>query len=414
MEPDCPGIPQGTAEHEVAHSIMGSETAVVYLRVEPLDQLFSRFRPALLAEGFRRTGSAEDAEDLAQETYVTAIRRAPVFESASAFLAWSRETVRRHAADRRRRLRRVPDPAPPDRRTSGATDLLDLALHAAELNPHESADAVACFIMHTSLGTGLRYLTYVLEEPRTTIARRFEGMKARMGASAIAAVDPIDVVNRLCDNLVRERLMDPRPGDAEAVVALPRELTLAALERWPQAQHRLAAQAVRNLAYVFRRYPAGPALSRELDEWRRSMKAGTGSRTAELAARYMLLRSADSADRSEWKRLHDELAAHPGYRAHPSRITAAGFAEGWTAAASLLRSLVPAGRVRRSFYLSFLAADFALREGRPRVAARHLEDIEESYCPGLLRPEVERRRERCRAAWRAGGSPVEERLPLLA
>jgi hypothetical protein len=136
--------------------------------------------------------------------------------------------------------------------------------------------------------------------------------------------------------------------------------------------------------------------------------------TSRLAARYMLLRCDEGAGRDEWRVLHDRMAADPAYRDSPSRITAAAFAEGWPTAASLLRSLFAPGRVRRSFYLSFLAAEIAMREGRPRVAARHLEDIVESYCPRLLEPVVERRRQQCRAAWRSEVPLVEERLPLLA
>ena len=70
-----------TAELEALHAAQASDHAAFASLVEP-------YRRELLVHCYRMLGSAQDAEDLVQETLLRAWRRLETFQRRTSFRAW--------------------------------------------------------------------------------------------------------------------------------------------------------------------------------------------------------------------------------------------------------------------------------------------------------------------------------------
>ncbi len=65
--------------------------------LEAFDELVRRFRPAVLAVAFQCTGSWDEAEDVAQETFLIALKALPTLRDPKRFGAWL-HAIARHQA----------------------------------------------------------------------------------------------------------------------------------------------------------------------------------------------------------------------------------------------------------------------------------------------------------------------------
>jgi RNA polymerase sigma-70 factor (ECF subfamily) len=90
------------------------------------DQLVERNRRAVYRAAYAALGSAEDADDVAQEAFVTAYRKLRSFRGDSAFRTWVLAITWRKALDRRRSLARwLRMTVTRDRLGSDAPELID-------------------------------------------------------------------------------------------------------------------------------------------------------------------------------------------------------------------------------------------------------------------------------------------------
>jgi RNA polymerase sigma-70 factor, ECF subfamily len=70
-------------------------------------QTIATLSPTLLSFALRGVRRREDAEDLVQETWISALRSAPTFDGRSSLRTWLTSILRRRMADLYRRERRV-------------------------------------------------------------------------------------------------------------------------------------------------------------------------------------------------------------------------------------------------------------------------------------------------------------------
>lgn len=68
-------------------------------------QTIRELSPSLMQFARRTAPRREDAEDLLQDTWISAMRSAPTFEGRSSLRSWLMGIMRREAIDRRRRMR---------------------------------------------------------------------------------------------------------------------------------------------------------------------------------------------------------------------------------------------------------------------------------------------------------------------
>ncbi|MDB4973923.1 MAG: polymerase sigma-54 factor RpoN [Myxococcaceae bacterium] len=68
-------------------------------------QAIRELSPSLVAFAYRRLGQRQDAEDLVQDTWVSALRSAPTFEGRSSLRTWLVTILSRRIAERYRRAR---------------------------------------------------------------------------------------------------------------------------------------------------------------------------------------------------------------------------------------------------------------------------------------------------------------------
>lgn len=73
--------------------------------LEAFDELVRRYRPAVLAVAYEITGSSEEAEDVAQETFLIALKSLPTLRDPRKFGAWLK-AIARHQAFRQANHRR--------------------------------------------------------------------------------------------------------------------------------------------------------------------------------------------------------------------------------------------------------------------------------------------------------------------
>jgi RNA polymerase sigma-70 factor (ECF subfamily) len=66
-------------------------------------QAVRELSPSLLAFAYRRVGQRQEAEDLVQDTWFSALRSAPTFEGRSSLQTWLVTILRRRIAERYRR-----------------------------------------------------------------------------------------------------------------------------------------------------------------------------------------------------------------------------------------------------------------------------------------------------------------------
>src|SRR6185295_12359526 len=147
----------------------------------PLEGLVEQYRPALHALARRWVKDPDRCDDLIQESLLLSWKKKVAFTDPRAFLAWSRETLRYLAfAEQRSRQRPEQAPVPAPAAGDAADEVLDCAVRVARLNPGEPPRILSVFILHTVFHLGVRYLSYVLEMPKSTVARKLEAIRERM------------------------------------------------------------------------------------------------------------------------------------------------------------------------------------------------------------------------------------------
>jgi RNA polymerase sigma-70 factor (ECF subfamily) len=110
------------AWHEVCSGLDGSRTAAAPVKGAMDSQLITaetirELNPVLMKAARRFTARHEDAEDLLQETWCSALKASPGFGARSSLVAWLRSIMRNRNVDRVRRER--------------FSELLDEEYHAA-------------------------------------------------------------------------------------------------------------------------------------------------------------------------------------------------------------------------------------------------------------------------------------------
>jgi DNA-directed RNA polymerase specialized sigma24 family protein len=102
------------------------------------DHTIQELSPSLFAFAYRAVRQREEAEDLVQDTWISALRTVPSFEGRSTLRTWLVSILRRRIADRFRKVRRV-EPLEEERIATGAgaaEDRLD-AFEAAGIAAQE-------------------------------------------------------------------------------------------------------------------------------------------------------------------------------------------------------------------------------------------------------------------------------------
>jgi RNA polymerase sigma-70 factor (ECF subfamily) len=159
-----------------------------------LELLARRWHRRLLAWGYRLTGEAEAAPEVAQEAWVAVVRSLGRLSDPATFPAWIHRIVRRKAADwvrRRQRRRRLdarveaegepPPVAPPALAETQAqeADLARLRQGLAAL-PAEQRTLLSLFYLE---GMGVRQVSRALEIPTGTVKSRL--FRARQALKAL-------------------------------------------------------------------------------------------------------------------------------------------------------------------------------------------------------------------------------------
>lgn len=100
-------------------------------------QLIDRNRRAVFRAAYAALGSTEEAEDVAQETFVTVFQRLHSFRGESSFRTWLLSIAWRKALTRRRRLTRWLRTAIVRARVDETADLIE-RVPSSEASPHEA------------------------------------------------------------------------------------------------------------------------------------------------------------------------------------------------------------------------------------------------------------------------------------
>lgn len=143
------------------------------------DQLYDRYAARVLAYTRHLTGSAADAEDLTQETFLAAVRALPGYRENAAFGTWLLGIAVRRWRDRKRaRARRpadnpVPDDLPEPRATRDPLRAVLIRAALADLPD----DKRAAFLLVAHAGLTYPEAAQTLGVPRAVV-------KWRVGAAA--------------------------------------------------------------------------------------------------------------------------------------------------------------------------------------------------------------------------------------
>jgi len=174
------------------------------------DSLVKRYRKRIYALALHMTGSASEADDIAQEVFLKAYRALPQFEGRSQFFTWVyRMTVNRSLNSRRDRARRGEDTLDDPR--------LELAIAVdARGNPAREAE------LRQMYGRLLRALDSLPVDMRTTVILvSLQGM-SHGEAGVIQKVSDGTIAwrmhearRRLHDAMAPEKMQRPRPLSAE-------------------------------------------------------------------------------------------------------------------------------------------------------------------------------------------------------
>ncbi len=396
---------------------MSGVSSHVYMGViaATLDALFLENRGALWAAALESGADASRCDDLVQQSLLIAWERRVSFPNRRAFIAWARRTIRFTAFAENRRRR--PEAAAEESSGRVAADDVEtvatLCVRVESRNPDEDIQLLACFVLHTFFDFGVRYLAYVAEMPKSTLDRRFDAIRARAAmGDATHSRRAAELLVRVAQGLVREKLMARRERTAREVYAMPRELLLRALAMDGAARTTVLASMAWCISYIFRRCAADAEMARERD----SLHAQLTDRRHSFvtAAEYMRVRSLPDARPEDWRAVLDQVEETPTMHGTGVHIMSIEAVHGWGAAHAALRGRVPPSRMRHSFYLNYLAAHYSLKSGQPRIASRHFDGILDFYCPEYFGDHVRERRGVCNDRWRLGGLSFDGPAPLLA
>lgn len=160
---------------------------------EPLitPQAIRDLSPGLLAFAYRRVGQQQEAEDLVQDTWFSALRSAPTFAGRSSLRTWLVAILRRRIAERfRRRPRWEPLSEDVVGTLDPATERLDnlLAVRAAEaalaaLSEQERAAVTLCDVQDADRDQACAQLSVSRGHLRVLLHRG----RAKLAASLVAS-----------------------------------------------------------------------------------------------------------------------------------------------------------------------------------------------------------------------------------
>ncbi|NMC70473.1 MAG: RNA polymerase sigma factor [Myxococcales bacterium] len=172
--------------------------------VRSFEALVRRYRPRIFALALHLTGSAHDADDIAQDVFLSAFRSLHAFEGRSEFFTWLyRMTVNKALSAFRTRRRRREDELDEDPRVELAVevDARGNPVRAAELRQTyarlvEALDALPNDMRTTVVLVALQGLSYgeaavVQGVPEGTIGWRIHEARKRL-ALALAPEEPDD------------------------------------------------------------------------------------------------------------------------------------------------------------------------------------------------------------------------------
>ena len=188
------------------------------------ESLVRRYRKRIFALALHMTGSASEADDIAQEVFLKAFRALPQFEGRSQFFTWVyRMAVNRSLNQRRDRARRGEDPLDDPR--------VELAVAVdARNNPGRAAE------LRQTYARLLRALDSLPAEMRTTVILvSLQGMSHGEAA----------VIQKVSDGTIAWRMHEARRrlNEAMAPERLPRRRELSSELSRVLAEHGLPVLA---------------------------------------------------------------------------------------------------------------------------------------------------------------------------
>ena len=153
--------------------------------VRALEQLFRLHWPRAYRAALLVVNDAAAAEDIAQESFLAAVRALDRFDRRRPFGPWLHRIVVNRSIDwsRARALRRevggelAPEPAAPVRETGGRAD--DLAAALTELGAEHRAVIVLRYLLEYTPGE----IAGILDLPRGTVNSRLRRALDRLGAA---------------------------------------------------------------------------------------------------------------------------------------------------------------------------------------------------------------------------------------
>jgi RNA polymerase sigma-70 factor (ECF subfamily) len=173
---------------------------------DSFNQLILRWERPIYALAYRVIGQEEDARDVAQETFLRAVRALPGFKGQAKFSSWIYRIALNLCRDWIRRKRRTP--------VSQMPEDVDLADLAAEQGPSESVEDLVARRELSAVVEGAMAL--LPEEQRTAvILKEYHGMTFQEIAD-LQGVPLSTVKTRLYQGLsvLRKHLKDKTPAPA--------------------------------------------------------------------------------------------------------------------------------------------------------------------------------------------------------
>lgn len=215
-------IRRSQASYTLMTPVTGADTASLVLSArtgdaQAFDLLMSRYRDAVYGVAYHRLGDLAAAEDVVQETFVTAYLRLGDLREPGKFAAWLLRIAANLCGQYTRRQRDSATESAPEPATRSAEAAVldrDVVHRALSALPQENGLVLALFYVN---GYSYAEIASMVDAPTTTVKGRIERGRRQMREEMVA--------------MMRDSLVEHRPGD----------------EVNRQVLHRISAQSVWSL-----------------------------------------------------------------------------------------------------------------------------------------------------------------------
>lgn len=166
-------MPEATDDALIAAYLAGDPRA--------FDQLVNRHQRRIYNLCYRMLGRTEDARDVAQEVFLTALRKLPSFRGDAAFATWLHRVAVNACYDALRRRQRQPDPVElsedptSNDRVHGSLDPADVAADVIDVQralTHVPEDFRSVLILHDAQDVAYEDIARILDIPLGTVKSR--------------------------------------------------------------------------------------------------------------------------------------------------------------------------------------------------------------------------------------------------